>query len=622
MNTKRFLLVIAAFTAAIMSCNKPEPEPEPEPEPGKDPEATFSIDKTSVSFEAKGGTASVSITSNTEWMAVGLDWLTIEPSKGKGNATVTLTAAENTKTSERKGKITFSYSGKTEEIAVNQKGAENSEEPLPSSDPHSVDKTSIVSGQSVTLKFDTSVWTMAKGIKWSWKEGEKEIVKEGAEVTTPVEVDYLTITDNTPVDVPIAVSATVNGKEMNWELSLSVKPYLLYYNDWGVTPQAFRYSAPVFSVDKSTVYAATDRKGSKLYAFDTASGTKKWEFDPGADKTCCTTPTVNPVSGDIYYVTTTANDIYAVKADGTMKWKYEGLESVNKNSSPVVSKDGASVFFSDSKGNVHAVNALTGEKIWGVKLNATVQGMILNGKELFCACDAITEGAVFLNAADGSTIAAVDLYKNSNDAASLVVDPAKKIAYIPSKGSNQSAPTDPSDYSGLDLTSCLTAIDLAGHKMISCGEIATNSFWGGVVLANGDIIIADKDGYITRLESSTLRTVWKKGSWKRNSYNYGQPVMDTDGNIYLSAGHYSFDGAGHTIKINPDGEVLADWANTKDLEGPMAGTGLCNGLLYILCNDTQNKVQKPIMSKYVGKDIATFGWPCHGGNLQGTGCLQ
>jgi hypothetical protein len=98
--------------------------------------------------------------------------------------------------------------------------------------------------------------------------------------------------------------------------------------------------------------------------------------------------------------------------------------------------------------------------------------------------------------------------------------------------------------------------------------------------------------------------------------------MDTDGNIYLSAGHYSFDGAGHTIKINPDGEVLADWANTKDLEGPMAGTGLCNGLLYILCNDTQNKVQKPIMSKYVGKDIATFGWPCHGGNLQGTGCLQ
>ena len=53
-------------------------------------------------------------------------------------------------------------------------------------------------------------------------------------------------------------------------------------------------------------------------------------------------------------------------------------------------------------------------------------------KELFCACDAITEGAVFLNAADGSTIAAVDLYKNSNDAASLVVDPAKKIAYIPS----------------------------------------------------------------------------------------------------------------------------------------------------------------------------------------------
>lgn len=494
--------------------------------------------------------------------------------------------------------------------------------PLPSTDPHSVDRTSILSGETVTLRFDTAVWKMAKDIKWSWKANGETVVKEGAEVTTPLDVDYLSVTDNSPVEVPVTVTATVNGEEMNWELKVTATPYRLFYNDWGVTPQAFRYGAPVFSVDKSTLYCATDRKGTKLYAFDTASGTKKWEFDPGAEKTCCTAPTVNPVTGDIYYVTTTAGDMFSVKPDGSLKWRYEGMEGANKNATPVVSKDGSTVFFADAAAHVHAVRAATGEKLWEATLAANVQGMVLNGNELFCACDATTDGAVFLHAADGAVIAAIDLYKNSNDAACFSVDPVRKIAYIPSKGSNQSAPSDLSDYSLLDLTACMTAVDLKAHKILTYADIATNSFWGSVVLPDGDIIVADKDGYYARLESGTLRTLWKKGSWKRNSYNYGQPVVDAEGNIFLVAGNNKYAGAGHTVKISPDGEVLADWANMKGLEGPMTGSGLCGGVLYILCNDAGNKTQKPVLGKYVGVDIATAGWPCHGGNLQGTGCLQ
>ena len=168
----------------------------------------------------------------------------------------------------------------------------------------------------------------------------------------------------------------------------------------------------------------------------------------------------------------------------------------------------------------------------------------------------------------------------------------------------------------------MTAVDLKAHKILTYADIATNSFWGSVVLPDGDIIVADKDGYYARLESGTLRTLWKKGSWKRNSYNYGQPVVDAEGNIFLVAGNNKYAGAGHTVKISPDGEVLADWANMKGLEGPMTGSGLCGGVLYILCNDAGNKTQKPVLGKYVGVDIATAGWPCHGGNLQGTGCLQ
>ena len=76
-------------------------------------------------------------------------------------------------------------------------------ETLPTTDPHSVDRTSILSGETVTLRFDTAVWKMAKDIKWSWKANGETVVKEGAEVTTPLDVDYLSVTDNSPVEVPV-----------------------------------------------------------------------------------------------------------------------------------------------------------------------------------------------------------------------------------------------------------------------------------------------------------------------------------------------------------------------------------------------------------------------------------
>ena len=612
---RRYIIIlgIAAIAAIAVSCGKPEPEPQPE--------AALSLDKSVAAFEAEGGFETVNVTSNVAWTAAGPEWISIAPASGNGDTAVKLTAAVNEVQEARSGKVTFTYSDKTAEVSVNQAAAAAPEVQLPTTSPVSVDKTSILSGQSVKFSFDTAVWTMASDIKWSWVEDSGTVVKEGAVVETPVEVNYGSIDDNTPVEVVITASATVKNETMTWPVKLTVTPYFLYFYEWGVAPQGNRYSCPAFSVDKATVYVVTDRKGSKLFAFDTGKAEKKWEFDPGANMVCCTSPTVNPVNGDIYYVTTTAKVIFAVKSDGTQRWKYEGLESVNKNATPVVSKDGKTVFFSDGSNNVHAVNAETGEKVWGVTLGAKAQAMVLNGNELFCACAATTGGGVFLKAEDGSEIAKVDLYKASVDAGAIAVDPVKKIAYVPSAGSNQTAPTDLSDYSGLSLTAGMTAVDLVKHEVVASADIATNAVWGPVILADGDIVISDKDGYIARLESGTLKQVWKIGSWKRNSYNYGQPVVDTDGNIFFVAGHNTFAGSGHTIKVSPDGKILADWANTRAENGPMGGTGLCNGFLYILGHDPDNVVSKPIMAKYVGTDLATTGWPCHGGNLQGTGCL-
>lgn len=67
-----------------------------------DPTPTLSVSNSSLNIEETGGSVSFQVTSNTKWIASsGASWCTVSPQSGEGNASVDVTASENTTTSSR-----------------------------------------------------------------------------------------------------------------------------------------------------------------------------------------------------------------------------------------------------------------------------------------------------------------------------------------------------------------------------------------------------------------------------------------------------------------------------------------------------------------------------------------
>lgn len=85
---------------------------------------SISLSSSSVSFPSSGGTQSVEITSNTNWTASeSLSFLSLSPTSGINNGTITLNCDPNTSTVSRTGTITVSGTGATSKtITITQAG--------------------------------------------------------------------------------------------------------------------------------------------------------------------------------------------------------------------------------------------------------------------------------------------------------------------------------------------------------------------------------------------------------------------------------------------------------------------------------------------------------------------
>ena len=97
--------------------------------------ANLSVSPVSMSFEAAGGVAqALTITSNSEWtLSVTENWLHVSPSKGSGDATVSIVADVNNDTEPRKAAVNIA-GVKTFTVEVTQSGIERTEiVPIPSS---------------------------------------------------------------------------------------------------------------------------------------------------------------------------------------------------------------------------------------------------------------------------------------------------------------------------------------------------------------------------------------------------------------------------------------------------------------------------------------------------------
>lgn len=85
---------------------------------------SLAISTSSLTFDAAAGQQTVNVTANCDWkVTCSATWLTINPTSGNANATLTLSAQENTITT-REATVTVTGGGFTRTISVTQKGAE------------------------------------------------------------------------------------------------------------------------------------------------------------------------------------------------------------------------------------------------------------------------------------------------------------------------------------------------------------------------------------------------------------------------------------------------------------------------------------------------------------------
>lgn len=99
-----------------------------------DATADLRVDVNTLSFESTGGTKTIRITSNTGWVITHPDWCSLSTTTGSENATVSVTAEENTSSEARSGNIVVKGVGASNvTILVNQE-AKKVEQTVPGSD--------------------------------------------------------------------------------------------------------------------------------------------------------------------------------------------------------------------------------------------------------------------------------------------------------------------------------------------------------------------------------------------------------------------------------------------------------------------------------------------------------
>ena len=86
---------------------------------------SLAVSTSSITFDAAASQQTVNVTANCDWkVSCSASWLTINPMSGNANAQLTLSAQENTTTTQREATITVTGGGFTRTISVSQRGAD------------------------------------------------------------------------------------------------------------------------------------------------------------------------------------------------------------------------------------------------------------------------------------------------------------------------------------------------------------------------------------------------------------------------------------------------------------------------------------------------------------------
>lgn len=457
--------------------------------------------------------------------------------------------------------------------------------------PYFLDRTTAAVNQPVKFTFNTEGYPSATNIRWTFPDGK---------ILTGTEVSYGIPSSGTQ---QVILTIHLGDKDKSWNIELQIRDYVVNYIDWecvGANYNGFKGSCPVFSPDGKTVYIITFNKTTCLYAFNVETGEKTWVYEPSAASGSYNPLTVNPVTGDIYFGTTTAGQFYCVNAKGDLKWKFDGAGSM-KSAAPAVNKDGSVVYIGDNTGNIFALDAASGAKKWQAALGSATAGLLVNGNELVAGA---TNGTVtFYNTADGTAISSLK-FACMTDITGFAVGNDKRTVYLPAK-------------------TAMCSFDLETRAiLVESLSVADNNLYEPVVAPNGNVYVAGKDNCVYCLDKDLTRVVWKYQHTDAagkvvNAFNYSHPCVDTENHLYITSGQ-----AGNVSYIfNADGTIKESWTyGSSNQQKQMGGNNYLNGVFYsaFVGNTGDNGA---FYGKYVGGERANT-WSTHGGDICGSCCLK
>lgn len=124
---------------------------------------TLIVSPASLDFNSPGGTATVSISATTSWtVSESLSWISVSPTSGSNDGTLTVTCQENTSTTDRTGIITISGVGvSAQQVTITQQAAASSI----SVSPTVLDFTSTGGNATFTIASNIS-WSVVESVNW------------------------------------------------------------------------------------------------------------------------------------------------------------------------------------------------------------------------------------------------------------------------------------------------------------------------------------------------------------------------------------------------------------------------------------------------------------------------
>jgi len=193
------------------------------------------IDSKSLTFPAAGGSSKLDVTSNTSWTLSDYpSWITLSATSGNGNATVKVTATENTSAEQRTSQMYLTIDGKTNKTAVSltQYGKSITVSPT------SLAFTSSGSTQNVTVTSDG---------KWEASTSDSWITLSPSSATGNGTLK-VSVTENMSVNTRSgSITISMGGKDTTIGVTQGSKSF-------GLTPSSLTF---------------TDKSGSRSVAIET-----------------------------------------------------------------------------------------------------------------------------------------------------------------------------------------------------------------------------------------------------------------------------------------------------------------------------------------------------------------